>query len=95
MSGENQIVRVDKWDFDSKGNWKRKRTVYTTVEEADKIDSADREEYVTFNFWPSLPLVGNQDKVKTMSEKKTKLKTEYPDNDKETDSTFVKMGGYN
>lgn len=73
------VVRVEKWDFDSKGNWKRKRTVYTTIDEADKIEAAEKDEYVQFGFWPSPTLVGHSDKMKTMSEKKTKLKTEYPD----------------
>lgn len=85
------VVRVEKWDFDSKGNWKRKRTVYTTIDEADKIEGAEKEEYVTFGFWPSPTLVGNQDKMKTMNEKKTKLKTEYPDTHEDKPS---RSGGY-
>lgn len=83
------VVRVEKWDFDSKGNWKRKRTVYTTIEEADKIEGADRDEWVAFSFWPSPPLVGQMDKAKTMNEKRTKLKTEYPDSpDSESQEVF-------
>lgn len=92
MSGGNPIVKVEKWDFDSKGNWKRKRTVYTTIEEADKIEGAEKDEYITFGFWPSPPLVGKVEKMKTMSEKKTKLKTEYPEEDEEESKTKV---GYN
>lgn len=92
MGGGNpMVVRVEKWDFDSKGNWKRKRTIYTTVDEADKIEEAEKDEYVSFGFWPSPPLVGQMDKMKTMSEKKTKLKTEYPD---EPEKVEKKMGGY-
>lgn len=88
---QDVVVRVEKWDFDSKGTWKRKRTVYTTVDEADKIEEAEKDEYVSFGFWPSPPLVGHQDKMKTMSEKKTKLKTEYPDVEEKTEK---KTGGY-
>lgn len=87
-------VRVEKWDFDSKGNWKRKRTVYTTSDEADKIEEAGKDEYVTFGYWPSPRLVGIQDKMKTMSEKKTKLKTEYPEEETKVSDklkTFVKI----
>lgn len=92
MPDENpSVVRVEKWDFDSKGIWKRKRTVYTTVEEADKIEEAEKDEYVSFGFWQSPPLVGNQDKMKTMSEKKTKLKTEYPEPEEKPEK---KTGGY-
>lgn len=95
MSAEKpSVVRVEKWDFDSRGNWKRKRTVYTTVDEADKIEEAGKDEYVSFGFWPSPTLVGRQDKMKTMSEKKTKLKTEYPDEEthvSEKLKTFVKV----
>ena len=91
-SGKCELaVRVEKWDFDSKGNWKRKRTVYTTVDEADKVEEAGKDEYVTFGFWPSPTLVGRQDKMKTMSEKKTKLKTEYPEPEEKTEK---KTGGY-
>lgn len=89
LSIPTPVVRVEKWDFDSKGNWKRKRTVYTTIEEADKIEGADRDEWVAFSFWPSPPLVGQMDKAKTMNEKRTKLKTEYPDSpDSESQEVF-------
>lgn len=84
-------IKVEKWDFDSKGKWKRKRIVYTTPEEADKIEAAEKDEYVSFGYWPSPTLVGNQDKMKTMSEKKTKLKTEYPEPEEKPEK---KTGGY-
>lgn len=82
------IVKVEKWDFDSKNNWKRKRIVYTTPSEADKIEEASKEEYVTFNYWPSPVQVGDETKAKSMNEKKTKLKTEYPEIEE------PKTGGY-
>ena len=94
LAEKPSVVRVEKWDFDSKGNWKRKRTVYTTVDEADKIEEAGKDEYVSFGFWPSPTLVGHQDKMKTMSEKKTKLKTEYPEEETKVSEklkTFVKV----
>lgn len=91
LAEKPSVVRVEKWDFDSKGTWKRKRTVYTTVDEADKIEEAEKDEYVSFGFWPSPTLVGHQDKMKTMSEKKTKLKTEYPEPEEKPEK---KTGGY-
>lgn len=91
LAEKPSVVRVEKWDFDSKGTWKRKRTVYTTVDEADKIEEAEKDEYVSFGFWPSPTLVGHQDKMKTMSEKKTKLKTEYPEPEEKSEK---KTGGY-
>lgn len=80
--GSQSAVKVEKWDFDSKGNWKRKRTVYTTVDEADKIEEAGKDEYIQFGFWPSPVQVGQLDKMKNMNEKKTKLKVEYPEEEK-------------
>lgn len=79
-SGEVEIVRVERWGFDSKKNWKRIRTVYTTTEEADIIESASESDYPEFSFWPSPMLVGKQDRAKVMRGfKKTCFKLYYPE----------------
>lgn len=77
---EVEVVRVERWGFDSKKNWKRIRTVYTTVEEAESIESASESDYPDLTFWPSPTMVGKQDKAKVMRGfKKTCFKLYYPE----------------
>ena len=79
---EVEVVRVERWGFDSKKNWKRIRTVYTTTEEADIIESAGESDYPEFSFWPSPMLVGKDGRSKVMRGfKKTCFKMYYPEHE--------------
>lgn len=81
-SGEVEIVKVERWGFDSKKNWKRIRTVYTTSEEAENIESASESDYPDFSYWPSPALVGKDGKAKVMRGfKKTCFKLYYPEHE--------------
>lgn len=82
--GKTDVVTVERWGFNTKGNWKRIRTVYTTIEEADNIEAASENDYPVFQFWPSKKMVGSG-KSKTMSGfKKTCFKTYYPEQEEDT-----------
>lgn len=90
------IVRVDKMGYGTNGKWKRLRTVYTTEEQADIIEAASEADYLEFKYWPSPPLVGKEDKAKTMGGvKKTCLKIFYPEPEDEPEDTEPTNGKEN
>lgn len=77
-----EVVTVEKFGYNSKGEWKRLRTVYTTTDEADRIEAASETDYPEFRYWPSRARVGNGDGKMMGGVKKTCLKVSYPEGDK-------------
>lgn len=85
------VVTVERMGYDSKGNWKKNKTFYTTVEEADKIEEAGENDYPEFGYWASRGLVGGDRGRKTMAGyKKTCFKLFYPEPDSENGGPKVK-----
>lgn len=77
---QRDVVVVERMGYNSKGAWKKNKTLYTTPEEADKIESAGESEYPEFSYWPSRASVGQESKEKVMrGYKKTCFKLLYPE----------------
>lgn len=74
------VVVVERMGFNSKGEWKKNKTFYTTVEEADRVEEAGESDYPEFDYWSSRGLVGGERGRKTMrGYKKTCFKLSYPE----------------
>ena len=75
-------------------NWVDGRRIYTTEEEAEKIESCSRGEYPDFYYWQSRKLVGDESKKKRKCNMpSTLLKLEYdkPENSVEVNGKKVKV----
>lgn len=83
-TSKEEIVTVERWGYGQKGDWKRLRTVYTTTEQADTIESASENDYPEFEYWASATLASRGGNSRTMKGyKKTCFKVIYPDSEEE------------